>query len=351
MPIDQGTPVERQLIFTADAAAGQIALGELQAADPHAKLLDWLAPGVGRLALVMTWDALAHRLRAEPPVFCRHICPVQRQLSVHKHIFEPQRLSRAALPLASRLDAGRTFSVQTRLLGEDWSYGRYDVNMHLAKVLAPHGLMLDVRDPQQVLSVVLARNSGYLGVSRTRDNLSGWAGGERRFRREPEQISRAEFKLLEAVELFGLAIPARGTALDLGAAPGGWTRILRNRGMRVVAVDPAELDPRLADDPGIEHVRELAQAYLQRNGARYDVILNDMRMDALESAGLTLAAMERLAPRGWALMTLKLPEGHMARVATETLSLLRQQATVLGARQLFHNRSEITVALGRKKGR
>lgn len=352
----QATSIDRQLIFTADADAAQIALSELQSLDPYAELIEWLAPGIGRLALSMSWGALTHQMRRHPPVFCRHICPVQVHVPVHKHIFEPERLAHAALSLLPHLRAGQSFSVQTRLLGEDWSFGRYDVNTRLseeiaAQEIAPHGLPLDVRNPQQVLSAVLVEGHGYLGVSRTRDNLSAWAGGERRFRREKEQISRAEFKLLEAVELFDLTFPGEGLALDLGAAPGGWTRVLRQHGLRVIAVDPADLDARLAHDPGIEHARELAQNYLQHNDARYDVILNDMRMDARDSARLTLAAIERLAPHGWALMTLKLPEGQMAQVASEALALLGQHATIRGARQLFHNRSEITVALGHKGGR
>ena len=193
--------------------------------------------------------------------------------------------------------------------------------------------------------MALTPKTGYLGVSRAADNLSDWAGGERRFKTEPEQISRAEFKLLEAMETFGLSWPGAGSALDLGAAPGGWTRIARLNGLQVTAIDPADLAPSLAADPGVRHLRHTAQRYLPGTDATFDVILNDMRMDAHDSAHLMLRARRNLKPGGWAVMTLKLPKSHAERVATSALALLRERYTLIGARQLFHNRNEITVAL------
>ncbi len=338
-----------QLLFTADPAAGQLAQGELQRLEGGLRLLRWLAPGVGLAALGRAWDAFAEGVRSRPPVFCRHICPVQAMASLPGDASDLGRLEQAAAALLPLLDAGLSFAVQTRLLDEAPPLSRFDVNNRLADLIVSHGCALDVRRPQQVLSVALAQGRGYLGVSPVQDNLGDWAGGERRFRREPDQISRAEFKLLEAIELFGLALPEGGLGLDLGAAPGGWTRILRQQGLRVVAVDPADLDPRLAADAGVQHVRSLAQGYLQQRGPSFDILLNDMRMDALDSARLTLAAMERLHPQGWALLTLKLPQQGMGRVAAEALALLDGHSSILGARQLFHNRNEVTVALGRRK--
>jgi hypothetical protein len=46
--------------------------------------------------------------------------------------------------------------------------------------------------------------------------LSDWAGGVRRFAREEGQLSRSEFKLLEAFEVFDISVPQKGLALDLG---------------------------------------------------------------------------------------------------------------------------------------
>lgn len=64
--------------------------------------------------------------------------------------------------------------------------------------------------------------------------------------------SRAYLKLWEALTRLGRH-PAPGeTCLDLGASPGGWSWALAQLGARVIAVDKAPLDPRVAAMPGVE---------------------------------------------------------------------------------------------------
>ncbi len=333
------------MLFTSSPASAKIALEEIRALDPGARLRRWLEPGVGWVELELPWDAFAARLRETPPIFCRHVCPVHITVPLKQATSDLDALVDAARHLSPSLNAARTFSAQTRLIGEGWPYARFDVNTRLADALTAQGFTVDVRQPAQILSVALTPTAGYLGVSRAADNLSDWAGGERRFKAEPEQISRAEFKLLEAMETFNLSWPGDGSALDLGAAPGGWTRVARLHGLQVTAIDPADLDPRLAADPGVRHLRHTAQRYLPGTDTTFDVILNDMRMDARDSAQLMLTAHRNLKATGWAVMTLKLPHSHAERVATSALAMLRQRYTLIGARQLFHNRNEITVAL------
>jgi 23S rRNA (cytidine2498-2'-O)-methyltransferase len=117
--------------------------------------------------------------------------------------------------------------------------------------------------------------------------------------------------------------------------------------LQVVAVDPADLHPSIVDDPAVTHVRTLAHDYLNGPGAGrlFDVILNDMRMDARDSARLMAATADRLQADGLAVVTLKLPTRRMDQVAAHALNLLRERYRILNARQLFHNRHEITVAL------
>lgn len=333
------------MLFTASPASGYLALQEIRAIAPGVQLRRWLEPGVGWVDLEMPWGAFAARLREQPPVFCRHVCPVQISVPLTQEVRDLETLAEASRSLVPRLNKLQTFSVQTRLMGKGWSYTRYDVNTQLANELTAQKFTLDVSRPIQILSVTLTPEEGLLGVSYAADNLSDWAGGVRRFKWEAEQISRAEFKLLEAVETFKLSWPESGSALDLGAAPGGWTRIARLHGLQVTAIDPADLAPALVADPGVRHLRHTTQRYLPGTDTTFDVILNDMRMDARDSAQLMLTARRNLKPGGWALMTVKLPHSHAERVATAALGLLRERYTLIGARQLFHNRNEITVAL------
>lgn len=337
-----------EVVFTTDPASRRFALDEVLGTAPGSELVRWLAPDVGLVSLVTSWDVLVAIFREQPPIFCRHIFPVRLHVAIDQAPADLDLLADAAARLAPEFDPDRPFSVQTRLLDEGWPYGPYDVNTRLADVWVAAGGTLDVRQPEQVLSVVLTAREGYVGRSPVSENLSDWAGGARRFRREKGQISRAEFKLLEALEVFELQVPEGGVALDLGAAPGGWTRILRRHGMRVVAVDPADLVPALAQDPDVHHVRALAQDALPGIETAFDVVLNDMRVDARDSARLMLRAAANLEPTGWALMTLKLPKHSLIGTMKGALDVLGAAYTVTGVRQLFHNRSEVTVALRRK---
>ncbi|HLJ33262.1 MAG TPA: SAM-dependent methyltransferase, partial [Ktedonobacteraceae bacterium] len=177
-----------------------------------------------------------------------------------------------------------------------------------------------------------------------------WPGGTRHYAQTPEQISRAEFKLLEALEVFGVQLPSHGRALDLGAAPGGWTRLLLEAGLHVVAVDPANLDPRLNGLPRLEHYRGYAETYLEdavKKHRRFELIVNDMRMDAREASRLLGQAAPCLRHEGFIVSVFKLPhetrEIQPLTTLKEALSTLKKYYSVVHARQLFHNRQEVTV--------
>ena len=339
------------ILFTTQSNTADLAWNELRAALPGTRLERWLTPGVGLARVEGTWRTLADTLISHPPIFIRHLCPAPLHIPLELAPDDLEILDHYARDLLLELDTTRPFSVQTRTLGEGrWPYTRFDINNRLAATLAEWGAPLNVQHPEQILSVTLTPTEAFLGLSLTHENLSDWAGGERRFKREEGQISRAEFKLLEALEVFGLELPTEGLALDMGAAPGGWTRILAGRGLRVIAVDPAELDPRVLAPmypsalPSVTHIRTIVENYLSAREP-FDLILNDMRMDARDSARVMLMAEKFLKPKGFAVMTLKLPERGMGEVARAALRILGSGYSILGARQLFHNRDEVTVAL------
>ena len=57
--------------------------------------------------------------------------------------------------------------------------------------------------------------------------------------------SRAYMKLFEGFTVTGVAPEKHETCLELGASPGGWTWVIAKSGAKVIAVDRAELDPRI----------------------------------------------------------------------------------------------------------
>jgi 23S rRNA (cytidine2498-2'-O)-methyltransferase len=338
-------------LITCAPESEAVALEELREIAPGAPPPAWIDDGLALMETGVAFDAFAAEVERRSPVFLRHIAPAEREVVLRGDAADVEALRAAALELAPRLDPARTFAVQARVLAEGARpYRKFTINSALSEALAVKtGAVMECRMPDQAVSVLCMPRMGYLGVSRVEQNRSLWPGGEHRFRREEGQISRSEFKLLEAFGVFDLRLPESGAALDLGAAPGGWSRTLRNRGLRVVAVDPADMDARLRRDPMVIHVRKRVEEYLPAP-TRFAVLVNDMRLEALASVEVMRRAAPCLLPGGLAVMTLKLPETPdpgRDDLATVRLALDRLTRTykVLGARQLYHNRSEVTVAL------
>jgi 23S rRNA (cytidine2498-2'-O)-methyltransferase len=67
--------------------------------------------------------------------------------------------------------------------------------------------------------------------------------------------SRAYLKLWESLCLLGEWPGAGVSCLDLGSCPGGWTWVLASLGARVLSVDGAPLEPKIAAMPGVEFKR------------------------------------------------------------------------------------------------
>lgn len=105
--------------------------------------------------------------------------------------------------------------------------------------------------------------------------------------------------------MFGLDLRPGMRALDLGAAPGGWTFLLAERGLDVVAVDPAALAPQVEEHARVTHLRLRAQE--AELDSAFDLVPNDMVMDPADSALAMLDIAAALRRGGHAVMTLKLP--------------------------------------------
>lgn len=338
-------PERVRYVVTSAPESWELAFDDIRTVDVSARIVSSLSTGVFVVESACRPTLLAARLR-ESGVFVRHLFPVAEIIQRFHDDADLTLLVDACVGLRERLNPAGAFSVQTRVL-TDAGPRNFDANRAVSEALADLGYALDVKRPAQVISIVCTESTTYLGVSAVGDNLSDWAGGVRRFAREPGQLSRAEFKILEAIEVFGVELPKIGLALDLGAAPGGWTRILRERGLRVVAVDPASLDPHIGSDAGVTHVRATAQKYLARHPgqAQFDLIVNDMRIDAAASARLMCDVAKLLKRDQLAIMTLKLRTQHQRKQVRNTLTVLAKMYRVRGCRKLFHNRTEVSVCL------
>jgi 23S rRNA (cytidine2498-2'-O)-methyltransferase len=180
---------------------------------------------------------------------------------------------------------------------------------------------------------------------------SPWPMGIARVAMPPGAPSRSTLKLAEAFMTF-LDDEARlrwlrpaMSAVDLGAAPGGWTWQLVQRGLRVTAVDNGPLKGAMANDPLVEHLRVDGLTYRPRRAVDWmvcDMVLSPSRVATLVAAWIADGACRR------SIFNLKLPmkkrDAEVQRCAAiirEALRPLRMKFE-LRFRQLYHDREEVT---------
>jgi 23S rRNA (cytidine2498-2'-O)-methyltransferase len=88
--------------------------------------------------------------------------------------------------------------------------------------------------------------------------------------------SRAYLKLWELFTLLDDRPKPGELCLDLGASPGGWTFVLQQLGARVLSIDKAALDERVAGLPGVAYQRSSAFALDPRTAGPVDWLFSDV---------------------------------------------------------------------------
>lgn len=329
-----------QYIITCQPKAEKIAVSEYRREDPDFRILRWLEPGVGLAECALPPEELLLTIRRTPFIFTRHLVALEAELPA-----EPFPAQEISAVLQEKLPPGEPVSVQVRAQDPE----RRKIVDEVCGILDSLGLPQDRKNGSQTVSLYANGEALFLGCGPAENNLSGWSGGEMHFSKREDFISRAEFKLLEAIDVFGVRTEKMQSALDLGAAPGGWSAVLLRKGLCVDAVDPAELHPDVARNPKLRHFREPVQRFLQRKPDRkYHLLVNDMKMDITKSAQLTASCAPLLYERAVVLMTFKLPQKYSYNDIKAGLAVLAESYRLKDARQLFHNRDEITVLLEKK---
>lgn len=221
----------------------------------------------------------------------------------------------------------------------------------LQAALATAGVRSGEHAPWRCMMFLPDGNSAILAVG-ARHQAPPWPLGVPRLRLSGEAPSRSALKLEEAWHLFiprdewGDRLKPGMLAVDLGAAPGGWTWQLVRRGMRVEAVDNGPLAPVVRDDALVTHHR--ADGFSFRPKRPVDWLVCDM---VEKPAAVTALIARWLVQKQCrqAIFNLKLPMKQRYLEAHNNLSRLHGEIEAAGlacemrARQLYHDREEITV--------
>jgi 23S rRNA (cytidine2498-2'-O)-methyltransferase len=206
------------------------------------------------------------------------------------------------------------------------------------------------RSAWQMHLVFLSGTEACVGVSPV-TNSSQWVMGIPRLRMPSSAPSRATLKLEEAWHHF---VPAQEwedrlalsmKAVDLGAAPGGWTWQLVKRGMFVDAIDNGPMDKALMDSGQVNHI--LADGFVYEPKKPVDWLVCDIVDKPARVAGM----ISRWVTKGWCrevVFNLKLPmKQRYAEVKKCEERLMAEMAAAgiratINFKQLYHDREEVT---------
>ncbi len=186
----------------------------------------------------------------------------------------------------------------------------------------------------------------WAGFHRPGPNHRPFPGGIADLTLPREAPSRSYLKILEAERLFGVPLRPRDVALELGSAPGGACLALLERGLRVVGVDPAPMDP-VTRKPDFTHIAESAMTLPveMRIPTRVSWLLLDMNCNAPTALRAAKRFAGHVSPSLLGvLLTLKVNEWSKVAGLPEWLRIVQSAFGVKPvARQLFHHRQELVV--------
>ncbi|WP_035056857.1 23S rRNA (cytidine(2498)-2'-O)-methyltransferase RlmM [Andreprevotia chitinilytica] len=187
---------------------------------------------------------------------------------------------------------------------------------------------------------------------------SPWPLGIARVRMPTQAPSRSTLKLAEALMVLVPDADQRlkpgMVGVDLGAAPGGWTYQLISRGLKVFAIDNGPMKGDMALHPHVKHLRE--DGFKFRPQHPVDWLVCDMVEQPVRIAEL-MARWFAAGMTRHAIFNLKLPMKKRWQEIERCFDLIDDALAgadvhyTLTAKQLYHDREEITCYLTRPSGR
>lgn len=333
----------KKIIISTQGDSARQCLDEIKETYKKFTLIKWLdsEKGIGLAEIEDDFEIFSEIIKNSKPIYLRHIFEVQDEISLGD-IDDFKKLINS---YGDKMDLTSTYAIQGFVITGE--VGKKELNELIMEELANKGFACNNQYPKQVISYVVLNDKIYLGLGNPKLNLSDWTLGMRRYQKYENQISRAEFKLLEAIETFEIDLSNYKNALDLGAAPGGWTKVLLEKDLEVTAVDPAKLEIK---SEKLTHYKGLAEEFIKSSigKQKFDVIVNDMKMDVLNSAEIMVEMANKLNKDGIIIMTYKLPKNKSKGKILDGNRILLEKYEILGIKQLFHNRNEVTVILKNK---
>lgn len=209
----------------------------------------------------------------------------------------------------------------------------------------PGELVLDV--------ILIDKQHWWVGYHRVCRGHLPWPGGLSEQELPQHAISRAYQKIEQALEWSQLPLEPGQVVCELGSSPGGTAQALLERGLHVIGIDPAEMDPAVLEHPNFTHIRRRTPAVPRKVYQSVDWITSDMGV----YPNYTLDAVEEIVLRPGThirglLLTLKLFRWELAEEIPALLERVRSWGFAeVHARQLQYHKQDFALAAWQPQGK
>jgi len=210
------------------------------------------------------------------------------------------------------------------------------------------------RTGERVVDLVLVEaEEWWLGTHIHSAAHSPYVGGMPQIELPVDAPSRAYIKMEEALLWSQAPIQAGDCAVELGSAPGGACFSLLQRGLKVVGIDPAVMDPKVLKHPGYTHIsKPVATVWREELPPSVEWLILDMNV----TPDVGLRAVERLYYRmqesllGF-ILTIKLNQWKIAEELPHMIGWVKDMGmSRVRVKQLASNRQEVCFFALTKKG-
>jgi len=280
----------------------------------------------------------------------------------------------------------KTFKIEVKKIDFSSNETAKSIEVRLGRDLEKQGYIANLNNPELIVYCLLLRNAIILGHSIAGSNRLILDLFRQANKEKNDFVNRAEYKLKEAVEAFGIDLSMHKIALDIGAAPGGWSHYLLQHGIKVVAVDNAILDYKKFIDKkilvitsekerlGLDNIENISlnefeeeieigeydlihlkTSVLDEHIARllgklgkFDMLTIDTNTAPLESASVANRLAGFLAGNAILIMTIKLISKAFSKHISEAVEELSKNYSSVKVKKLPHNRQEVTLFATKK---
>jgi 23S rRNA (cytidine2498-2'-O)-methyltransferase len=208
----------------------------------------------------------------------------------------------------------------------------------------------EAKSGELVLDCVLVEpDEWWVGFHEATSKPGCWPGGVPPREGSGEVISRAYWKIKEALAWSRLPIRRGDRCAEIGSAPGGACQALLESGLEVLGIDPAEMDPELLAQPGLTHVKKRARDVKRREFRQVKWLFSDSNVDPRQALDVVeeIVTHREVRVRGM-LLTIKLSDWQMAKHVPDYLARVQSWGFAgVQARQLAFNRREFCLAARR----